>query len=344
MSATGQSTLDGLDLPALERFFAEHVPGFGGSLEAELLHGGRSNLTYLLSDGDKRWVLRRPPLGELTPSAHDMAREYRVVAALTGSDVPVAPTVAYDEEDVLGVPFALVEYVDGRVIRTAEELHTLSRADIARCAHALVDVLARLHAVDPDAVGLGDFGRPQGYLARQVRRWYDQWQRVRTRPLPDIDTLHARLAEACPEESGASIVHGDYRIDNTILDPADPARVRAVVDWEMATLGDPLADLGLHLAYSDPAFALVLAGSAASTSEHMPPGDDLAQRYAEVSGRDLGRLDFYVGLGYFKIAVIAEGIHARFRKGMTRGSGFELVGEAVAPLAATGLRALARTT
>jgi len=334
--------VDGLDLPALEAFFARTVPGFQGALSAEMLEGGRSNLTYVLTDGRTRWVLRRPPLGGLTPSAHDMGREYRVVAALRDSDVPVARAVALADADVIGVPFAVVEHVDGVVIRTTEQLHARPRADIERCAHGLVDVLARLHAVDPAEVGLGDFGRPTGYLARQVRRWYDQWERVRTRPLPDIDALHGRLAEACPEESGASIVHGDYRIDNVILDGADPGTARAVVDWEMATLGDPLADLGLHLVYSDPVFAPVLAGGAASTSDRLPPVDDLAQRYATVSGRDLSRLGFHLALGYFKIAVIAEGIHARHLRGLTRGSGFDSVGEAVAPLAAAGLRAAAR--
>jgi aminoglycoside phosphotransferase (APT) family kinase protein len=340
MSSVEASAVDGLDMPALERFFHEQVPGFAGHLSAGLLQGGRSNLTYVLTDGQRRWVLRRPPLGGLTPSAHDMSREYRVVAALRDSDVPVAPAVVLAGEDVLGVPFSVVEYVDGRVIRTTTQLHELPAADITRCAFGLIDVLARLHAVDPRAVGLDGFGRPEGYLARQVRRWHDQWQRVRTRSLADIDTLHAKLAETCPGESGASIVHGDYRIDNTILDYEDAGTVRAVVDWEMASLGDPLADLGLHLVYADPAFAPVLGGSAASASDRLPPVADIAERYAVATGRDLGRLGFYLGLGYFKIAVIAEGIHARFKSGMTRGPGFETVGQAVAPLAAAGLRAL----
>ncbi|MGP4086971.1 phosphotransferase family protein [Streptomyces sp. KR55] len=340
MSAAGHTTVDGLDLAALERYFDEYVPEFRGRLTAEPLQGGRSNLTYMVTDGWTRWVLRRPPLGGLTPSAHDMRREYRMVAALADSDVPVARAVTFADAEVLGVPFAVVEYVDGTVIRTVEQLHALQDSDITRCAYGLVDVLARLHAVDPDAVGLTGFGRPQGYLARQVQRWYDQWQRVRTRELGDMERLHTRLATACPAESGASIVHGDYRIDNTILDPADPGSIRAVVDWEMATLGDPLADLGLHLVYADPSFAPVLSGSAASTSERLPAAADLAQRYAEASGRDLGELGFYLSLGYFKIAVIAEGIHARFQQGLTRGTGFDTVGQAVAPLTAAGLRAL----
>jgi aminoglycoside phosphotransferase (APT) family kinase protein len=232
--------------------------------------------------------------------------------------------------------------VDSRLRGFHVCLHALRPPDITRYAYALVYVLARLHQVEPGAVGLAGFGRPEAYLARQVRRWYDQWHRVQTRPLADIGTLHVRLAEACPAESAAAIVHGDYRIDNAILDRDDPAVIRAVVDWEMATLGDPLADLGLHLVYSDPAFAPVLAGEAPSTSDCLPPAADLAQRYARTSGRELAHLEFYLGLGYFKIAVIAEGIHARYLQGMTRGDGFDHVGEAVAPLADAGLRALAK--
>ncbi|MGI5467139.1 phosphotransferase family protein [Streptomyces sp. CA-132043] len=337
------STLEGLDLGALTRFFAEHVPGFRGELHAELVQGGRSNLTYRLTDGQGSWILRRPPLGGLTPSAHDMAREYRVVSALADSGVPVARAVALGDAQVMGTPFALVEYVDGVVIRTEEQLESWSDASVTDCAFALVDALARLHAVEPASVGLDGFGRPEGYLARQVARWHDQWQRVRTRELPDVEALHALLAQDCPSESGASVVHGDFRIDNAILAHDDPSQVRALVDWEMATLGDPLADLGLHLVYTDPAFAPVLAGGAASTSPRMPAPADLAERYAITSGRSLENLGYYIALGYFKIAVIAEGIHARHRQGLTLGSGFETVGDAPAPLAAAGLHALRRS-
>ncbi|MEU6573659.1 phosphotransferase family protein [Streptomyces sp. NPDC046805] len=336
------STVDGLDLSALTRFFAEHVPDFRGELHAHLVQGGRSNLTYRLTDGHSSWALRRPPLGGLTPSAHDMVREFRVIHALAGSGVPVARAVALGDAHVMGVPFALAEYVDGVVIRTEEQLDAWPDQAIADCAHTLVDVLARLHAVEPAAVGLADLGRPEGYLARQVGRWYDQWQRVRTRHLPDIDALHEQLARACPPESGASIVHGDFRIDNAIFASDDLSQVRALVDWEMATLGDPLADLGLHLVYADPSFAPVLAGEAASTSPRLPTPADLAQRYATASGRSLDNLGYYIALGYFKIAVIAEGIHARHRQGLTVGSGFETVGDAPAPLAAAGLHALKR--
>ncbi|MGI5143094.1 MULTISPECIES: phosphotransferase family protein [unclassified Streptomyces] len=340
MSAHGAGP-EGLDVAALHRFFESTVEGTAGPLHAELLHGGRSNLTYRVTDGTSTWVVRRPPLGGLTPSAHDIGREFRVAAALWDSGVPVARTVALCEDaSVIGTPFSVVEYVSGRVIRTQAELECLSAAETLRCGHALIDVLARLHAVSHRAVGLGDFGRPEGYLSRQVNRWCDQWGRVSTRPLADVEALHARLAAVVPADSGASIVHGDYRIDNAILDPAEPSEVRALVDWEMATVGDPLADLALHLVYRDPAFDPVLGGSAASTSHRLPHPRDLAEHYARLTGRDLTRLGFYLGLGYFKIAVIAEGIHARHRKGLTLGDGFETVGQAVPLLAAAGLRAL----
>ncbi|MGD9529100.1 phosphotransferase family protein [Pseudonocardia sp.] len=332
----------GLDLSRLQAFLDAEVPGVG-ELRAELISGGRSNLTYLLTDGRSRWVLRRPPLGGLTPSAHDMAREYRVVAALRHTGVPVAPPVAQsDDPAVIGVPFSIVEYVPGRVLRTQADLAAFTDADVERCASALIDTLVALHAVDPRAVGLGAFGRPKGYLERQVRRWHDQWTRVATREVADVETLHARLAASCPEESGAAIVHGDFRVDNAILDSADIATVRAVVDWEMATLGDPLADLALHLVYRDPAFDPVLGGSAASTSPRFPSADDLVQRYVLASGRDVDTLPFALALGYFKVAVIAEGIHARHVEGHTVGSGFDQVGEAVPLLAAAGLTALRR--
>jgi aminoglycoside phosphotransferase (APT) family kinase protein len=336
------TVVEGLDLAAVQKFFDAEVPEIRGPLRAELIHGGRSNLTYRLTDGYSTWVLRRPPLGGLTPSAHDMAREYRVVAGLAGTSVPVARAVALGQDlSILGMQFSVFEYVAGRVIRTKDDLHALPDAGIIRCAYGLIDVLAELHAVDFEAIGLGDFGRPKGYLARQIRRWHDQWNRVHTRALPDVETLYSRLAEICPAESAASIVHGDYRIDNAIFDAADVGRVRALVDWEMATLGDPLADLGLHLVYSDPALDFMVGGSAASTSERLPSTADLAQRYAVASGRDLGNLAFYRGLGCFKAAVIAEGIHARYTSGLTLGLGFETTGQAVPLFAAAGLNAIA---
>jgi len=332
-----------VDIPALQRFFADHVAECRGPLRLHLIAGGRSNLTYEVTDGQSRWVLRRPPLGTLTPTAHDMGREHRVVAALGASGVPVARSVSYcADADVIGAPFSLMSYVDGHVLRDGDEAAGLRAGDARRCAETLVDELVRLHAVDPDQVGLGDFGRPDGYLERQVRRWHGQWGRVATRELPTLDELHRLLAQATPMESGASIVHGDYRLDNTILDRDDPGTIRAIVDWEMAALGDPLADLGLMLVYWDPVCEPVLGVRHAPTANAgFPTGLQLAARYAERSGRDISSLAFYQALGYLKLAVIAEGIHARHLAGRTVGQGFDAAGSAVPALLQAGLDMLA---
>ena len=223
-------TIEGLDLAALDRHLHANGVARSGDLRAELIAGGRSNLTVLVSDDASKWVLRRPPLHGLTPSAHDVAREFRVVAALADTPVPVARVVTMCGDDsVLGAPFAMVEYVSGRVVRTRGELAALhGQAEIDGCVGTLIKVLADLHAVDPAAVGLGDFGRPEGYLERQVRRWGGQWDYVRLDGDPrdgDVHRLHSALAQAVPPASRASIVHGDYRIDNTIVDADDAAIV-----------------------------------------------------------------------------------------------------------------------
>lgn len=352
-AAGDRSTADlrGLDLPALDRHLRDVGVPRSGELTGRLLSGGRSNLTFLVTDDTSRWVLRRPPLSGLTPSAHDVAREYRVVEALGSTAVPVAPAVALDAEGtVLGAPFAMVDYVDGQVIRSADDLARVSVEQVAPTIDSLVGVLADLHAVDPAAVGLADFGRPDGYLARQVRRWGSQWQHVRldddTRD-DDVSALHDRLVEALPEQQGASIVHGDYRIDNVMVDRQDPATILAVVDWELSTLGDPLSDVALMCVYRDPAFDDVLGFTAAWTSPTLPSADDIAQRYAVRSGRDLVGWPFYLALGYFKLAIIAAGIDHRRRTALRDGGADEAasdgaasdgVSASVAPLLATGLR------
>jgi aminoglycoside phosphotransferase (APT) family kinase protein len=329
-------TVVGLDLAALQRYFDRTVPD-AGPLQAELIAGGKSNLTYLVSDRARRWVLRRPPLGPLAPTAHDMAREYRIVAALHPTDVPVAEPVALCEDPaVIGAPFAVVRYVPGLVLRREEQAAQLA-ADQARAgARSLVHTLAQLHDVDFASVGLADFGRPAGYLARQVRRWRMQWDFVATRELPEVDRLAAALTERLPTHSDASIVHGDYRLDNVILDP-ETMRVAAVVDWEMATLGDPLADLGLLQVYWSGTAAALLGANLPSVNSGFPDSDELARHYAELTGRDLAALPAYRALGYFKLAVIAEGINQRHLAGHTVGDGFESAGTAVLELLAAGL-------
>jgi len=349
------ASLDGLDLAALDRHLrATGIPR-AGALRAELIAGGRSNLTFLVFDDTATWVLRRPPLRGLTPSAHDMAREYRVVAALAGTPVPVARVVTmHDDNSVLGAPFQMVDYVRGRVVRSRADLEALGDADVIDgCVDTLIRVLADLHTVDPQAIGLGDFGKPGGYLQRQVRRWGSQWQHVR---LPDdhrdddVQRLTSLLSQSIPQQTRTSVVHGDYRIDNVILDYGDPTVVRAVVDWELSTLGDPLADVALMCVYRDPALDLIINEHAAWTSPLLPSADELAHRYSVVSGRPLSHWEFYVSLAYFKLAIIAAGIDFRIRIAADTGSAnragpaseetSDRVGQTVAPLIASGLKAL----
>ncbi len=334
---------EGLNLTALDGHLRVVGIPRTGELCAELISGGRSNLTFLVYDDTSKWVLRRPPLHGLTPSAHDMAREYRVVAALADSAVPVARAVTMcDGDSVLGAPFQMVEYVPGRVVRYADELTALGdRQTISDCVDALIQVLADLHAIDPAAVGLADFGRPDGYLERQVRRWGSQWDLVRLDDDPrdaDVARLLTALGDALPPQSRSAIVHGDYRIDNTMLDATDAKTVRAVLDWEMSTLGDPLSDAALMCVYRSPMFDLVHV-NAAWSAPLMPSADELAERYSQASGQPLAHWDFYLALGYFKVAIIAAGIHYRARQG-SGAADAEKVGEAVAPLIAAGLDAL----
>ncbi|WP_370071359.1 phosphotransferase family protein, partial [Mycobacterium sp. MAA66] len=333
--------LDGLDLSALDVHLREIGVPRCGELSAELVAGGRSNLTFVVFDDASKWVLRRPPLHGLTPSAHDMAREYTVVAALEGTAVPVARAVTLCNDDsVLGAPFQMVEFVAGRVVRYAAELDALGDQQcIDGCVDALIGVLADLHALDPQAVGLGGFGKADGYLERQVRRWGSQWDLVRVADDPrdgDVRRLHAALGRALPLHSRSAIVHGDYRIDNTMLDAVDATRVRAVLDWELSTLGDPLSDAALMCVYRHPMFSMVHA-DAAWASEKIPSMDALAHKYAVASGQDLDHWEFYLALAYFKLAIIAAGIDFRARMGSGDGGYEDPVGQAVAPLIAEGL-------
>jgi len=326
----------GIDRPGISRFFAEHVPGGAGPLSIELIAGGRSNLTYLVASGGQQWVLRRPPLGHVLPTAHDMAREYRVLAGLAQTDVPAPRPIALCEDpSVNGAPFYVMEYCPGVIV--VEELpagFASTPAERRRMSLALVDTLVKLHAVDYNAVGLGDFGRPEGYLERQVRRWSQQWDRSVTRELPTIRELIRRLNASIPESPAPTIVHGDYRFGNMVLDANDPGHVVAILDWEMATLGDPLSDLGYTLGYwgdaGDPPERLIAAPTGQVTA--LPgflPRNELVAEYARRSGRNVDHIEFYGVLALYKLACIAEGIHARFLKGETVGEGFEGYGERV---------------
>ncbi|MGW5922456.1 phosphotransferase family protein [Nocardia fluminea] len=330
-----------MDIGALEQFLRAAGVEVRGELRVELISGGRSNLTFSAADDVSRWVVRRPPVAGLTPSAHDMAREYTVTSALQASAVPVARTIAFDATgSALGAPMTVVEFVDGTVFRDQDELAALTDEQVDASVGALVRVLADLHAVDPVAVGLGSFGRPTGFVTRQVKLWASQWERVKTRELPDVATLHAALAAAIPPETSASIVHGDFRIDNTILDSADPETVRAVVDWELSTLGDPLTDVALMCVYRSPIFDVILGTSAAWTSPRLPSADALAQAYATASGRELDNWGFYLALANFKLGIIGEGITHRAHQGSDTGSAADRAAEATPEFMAAGLRAL----
>ncbi|MFF1378198.1 phosphotransferase family protein [Streptomyces sp. NPDC058308] len=319
----------GLDLDRLRGHLDRERPGLvGGPLTARLIEGGRSNLTYAVTDGATRWVVRRPPLGHVLATAHDMKREHRVIAALHPTDVPVpAPVLLCEDDTVIGAPFYVMEFVDGTPYRTAEELAPLGPGRTREAVLGLVDTLVDLHAVDPAAVGLGDFGRPEGFLDRQLRRWGKQLDASRSRELAGIDELHAALGRALPGSPAPAVVHGDYRLDNVLI--GDDGRIKAILDWEMSTLGDPLTDLGLLVMYSA---KLEVPDSPVSTTAGAPGHPDpaeLIERYAARSGRDVSAVSWYTAFAWFKLAVILEGIHYRYTLGQTVGAGFDRIGELV---------------
>jgi aminoglycoside phosphotransferase (APT) family kinase protein len=299
----------------------------------ELISGGRSNLTYRLDLGGEPLVLRRPPLGHVLPTAHDMAREYRVLSALHGTDIPVPRPVAICQDAaIIGAPFYLMGYVDGLVLRSPEDGEQIAPDQARQLSERLVEMLAAIHAVDLGAVGLTDFGRPEGYLARQLARWQRQWELSSTREMPGYDTLVARLQEGLPAEGEGTLVHGDFRLDNMLVTLGPRPAVAAVVDWEMSTLGDPLADVGLTLMYwADPGDGdwIPINVGAVTTRPGFFTRAQVAARYAELTGRDLSGISYYVAFGCFKLAVVLEGIHARYLQNKTVGAGFEREGHAV---------------
>ena len=308
---------DGIEPGEVEAWFEANVPAARPPLAFERITGGRSNLTFTVSDdAGARWVLRRPPLGERLASAHDMGREHRIVSALAGSPVPVPPLAGMSEgEDVNGAPFYVMEHVDGPILRTrADAEQSFSAAERDAISERAVDALVAIHSVEPDAVGLGELGRKEGYVERQLKRWHGQWEQSKTRELALIDAVHERLSARVPEQGPARIVHGDFRLDNMILSPS--GEVRAVLDWELSTLGDPLADVGLLLVYwARPGDELAPLADAPTLAEGFREREAIRDLYGERSGRDLAEIDFYVALGYWKLAIILEGVLARYQRG-----------------------------
>jgi aminoglycoside phosphotransferase (APT) family kinase protein len=372
------------DASRLGRWLAENgVPGDQGHPpRATLIAGGRSNLTYLLDVGlppgsaeVTLLVLRRPPLGHVLPTAHDMAREYRLLSALYGTEIPVPRPVAIcPDPAVIGAPFYVMEHVAGLVIRTREDGAQVSPAQAHQLSLRFADMLAAIHGVDLAAVGLTGFGRPEGYLERQLTRWQRQWELSQTREMPGYEQLTARLAAGLPAAgSDGTLVHGDYRLDNMLIaldsppagspplgspplgspppgspppgspppgspplgspPPGSPPMITAVLDWEMSTLGDPLADLGLALVYwadaDDDESMQLSVGSSVTAGPGFLSRLQVAERYAALTGRDVSRIGYYMAFGCFKLAVVLEGIHARFLQHKTVGEGFEQEGPAV---------------
>lgn len=330
-----------LDLSAIAVFLDRSEVEVRGRLRSSPISGGRSNLTYSLYDDVHHWVLRRPPVAGLTVSAHDMAREWAVTTALQGSAVPVAQTIAADlEGSVLGAPFTLVDFVSGLVIRSDADLRALDDDAVTANARAMVEILVRLHGCDYNAIGLAEFGRPHGFLQRQVKLWARQWEQVKTREVPDVERLSKALTERVPVTSRAALIHGDLRVDNTILDPEDPSLVLAVVDWELSALGDPLTDIALMCAYRNPLVDLVLGLDAAWTSDRYPKSDQLAHWYSEATGSSLDDWGFYTALAHFKLAVIAEGITHRAVGSASADDSAMAAARAAPELIATGLEAM----
>jgi aminoglycoside phosphotransferase (APT) family kinase protein len=307
----------GIDVDRVSDWLADNVDGAIGPFDFDPITGGHSNLTVAVTGSDgRRFVLRRPPLGHVLASAHDMEREHRIVSGLRDSRVPVPPIGGLcTDPSVNGTPFYVMHFVEGHVLRNAEEsAAALDPAARTHASRSLVDTLAEIHSVDLDAAGLSQLGRHEGYIARQLHRWYGQWEKGRTRDLPSVDRVHDRLLERIPEQGPATIVHGDYRLDNCMVD--DSGEVVAVLDWEICTLGDPLADVGLLQVYWTGPDDTDSAWTGSATT---PPGfwnrAQLVERYAEVTGRDLGALDFYVAFAYWKLACILEGVYSRYLGG-----------------------------
>lgn len=320
---TSQDLTGLVDVPNLTRYLAEHLPGADAPLHIERHEAGYSNETFYITRGDQRWVMRRPPRGVFLPTAHDVLREYRVLTALQGSGVRAPRTVlACADPAVIGAPFYLMERVDGIVIREEMPQALNTPAERRRIGEELIDALAELHAVDYAACGLEGLGRPSGYLERQLRRWSGQLELTmqRTRPLPGIEAVRDWLAARLPESGPPTIVHGDYKLDNVIISSAPPARLLAILDWEMATIGDPLADLGWLMAYwgptGEPVEAMLPGSNQLTTSlPDFLSQEEMIARYEARTGRTMQHFPFYLCLAVWKLTIIVEGLYAHYLEG-----------------------------
>ena len=316
--------MQGIDEAKVGAWLDANVNGANGPYSYELIAGGRSNLTYRVTDANgMRMVLRRPPLGHVLATAHDMAREHRIISAVGSTGVPVPRCLGLcTDEEVNGAPFYVMAFVDGVVLDSPEKGEVLPQHLRTKASEHLIDVLADLHAVDIDAVGLGDLAKREGYVERQVKRWSTQWENSKTRELPAIEEVSRLLSRDIPVQQGVSIAHGDYRFGNVLTD-VDEGRVTAVLDWELCTLGDPLADLGyIGIYWTDPGQQINRANDPSGLAG-FPRYDDLVERYARRTGRDVSNIGYYRAFSSFRLAVISEGVYARYLKGAMGNQDFD---------------------
>ncbi|CAN5575388.1 phosphotransferase family protein [soil metagenome] len=308
--------MQGIENEPVSNWMVANIPGAVAPFTFELIAGGRSNLTFRVTGADGQcFVLRRPPLGHVLATAHDMAREHRIITAVGKSSVPVPPALGLcTDESVNGAPFYVMGFVDGIVLDSPERGAELAMPLRHIAGEHLVDVLADLHSVDIDAVGLGNLAKREGYVERQVKRWSTQWEQSKTRELPAIDEVARQLREVMPVQHGVSIAHGDFRFGNCLTDLAT-GRIAAVLDWELCTLGDPLADLGYLGVYWFHGELGTLRSNDPTPAGGYPTYAELVARYAQRTGRDVSRIDYYVAFGCWRLAVISEGVYARYLHG-----------------------------
>ncbi|HEU4413707.1 MAG TPA: phosphotransferase family protein [Candidatus Angelobacter sp.] len=336
-----------LDLARLEPYLRDHFPDLGGTLVVKQFPSGHSNLTYSVTLGGKEMVLRRPPFGSKVKSAHDMGREYSVLTRLHSAYPTPKPLLHCTDESILGAPFYVMERVRGVILRRnlPPELD-LKPETARRLSESFIDNLAALHNLNYTALGLADLGKPHGYLERQVRGWSERYQGSKTHELPEVEPLSKWLREHMPPEGAGTLIHNDYKFDNMVLDAGDITRVKAVLDWEMCTLGDPLTDLGTALAYwVDPGDSRDM--QTVRWGPTLIPGmlsrAQLAERYAKQTGRDLSHIVFYYAFAMFKVGVIIQQIYYRYFHGMTKDERFAFLGEVAHTLMKVGLDATGRT-
>lgn len=319
-------SIQGIDVQNVNAWLGANIEGLVAPVEFTLIAGGRSNLTYLVTDAaGHKYVLRRPPLGHVLATAHDMAREHRIIAAVGRTGVPVPRALGLcTDEAVNGAPFYVMSHVEGEVLDSAEKADLLAPELREAASHHLIDVMAELHAVDVDAVGLGDLARRDGYIERQLKRWRSQWENSKTRELPAIDEVEKRLSAHVPAQQGVVIAHGDYRFGNCLTD-VKKGRIAAVLDWELCTLGDPLADLGYLGVYWSDGPSSALRANDPTPAGGFPTYASLVDRYARTTGRDVSGVNYYVAFSCWRLAVISEGVYARYLHGaMGKQEGIDL--------------------